>query len=437
MRSSRAPPSPSPSNERVTRQSLNKKSSGLLPPAHLHVLPPPSKQPSNRYHATPKNCVVTTASRRSQRFSSLTKASVDNNSTVTSMDKDDDPQDLSQNLLDDKITKELIFTGADDNSISTTLVVKKPRLSNLTEELSITNSVQTSIPPGGRGFPKASDSTSTDLGCAALEFCRNAGKELQGITTTCICINCNFTAHLDCADQLFLQVPAKDGGVDYASNLSLDGKDRLKKFKGDRENVMLCFLCINAIKTKLQRNDAVGQIIPKKAKKPTYEAMVKKIKEELRQLAIFHALEYVFRGETKSNVEKMKALSDALHGTTETKGTGQQLIDGDGPFRYLYETVEGLSGEEQVLKHVFCCGATALSLVVGRDIVLSDIIKGKKQTDTTLWKHATSTLKTCKKAMTLLPWLSPKMVQLDNTLTGTAESASHQALHQQYIEREI
>ena len=65
------------------------------------------------------------------------------------MDKDDDPQDLSQNLLDDKITKELIFTGADDNSISTTLVVKKPRLSNLTEELSITNSMQTSIPPGG------------------------------------------------------------------------------------------------------------------------------------------------------------------------------------------------------------------------------------------------------------------------------------------------
>jgi hypothetical protein len=56
-----------------------------------------------------------------------------------------------------------------------------------------------------------------------------------------------------------------------------------------------------------------------------------------------------------------------------------------------------------------------MSLVVGRDIVLSDIIKSKKQTDTTLWKHATSTLKTCKKAMTLLPRLAPKMVQLDNT----------------------
>ena len=87
------------------------------------------------------------------------------------MDKDEDPQDLSQNLLDDnatsrtatdKITKELIFTGDDDDSISTASVVKKPRLSNVTEEQSITNSVQTSIPPGGRGFPKASNSTNTD-----------------------------------------------------------------------------------------------------------------------------------------------------------------------------------------------------------------------------------------------------------------------------------
>ncbi len=81
--------------------------------------------------------------------------------------------------------------------------------------------------------------------------------------------------------------------------------------------------------------------------------------------------------------------SDAVHGMTETKGAGQQLIDGDGLFQYLYEIIEGPSREERVLKHVFCCGATALSLVVGRNIVLSDIVRHKKQSNTTLWKHAT------------------------------------------------
>ena len=94
MESSRAP-APPPSNERATRQSR------ALPPARSRVLPP-SKQPSNRYHATPNNVVA--ASRRSERVSSLTKASVANNSTATSVDRDDDTPDLSQNLLDDNAT---------------------------------------------------------------------------------------------------------------------------------------------------------------------------------------------------------------------------------------------------------------------------------------------------------------------------------------------
>jgi hypothetical protein len=86
---------------------------------------------------------------------------------------------------------------------------------------------------------------------------------------------------------MFLQVPSSDGGVDYASHLLLDGKARLKKFKGDHENVMLCLLCINAIKTNLQRNDAVAVIKPKKCKKQTYQAAVKKSRKSCNNLLFF------------------------------------------------------------------------------------------------------------------------------------------------------
>ena len=68
----------------------------------------------------------------------------------------------------------------------------------------------------------------------------------------------------------------------------------------------------------------------------------------------------------------------------EIRGIGQQLIDGDGPFQYLYEMIKGPSGEEQALKHVFCCNVTGLMLVVGRDITLLAIIKSKEQTNSTL-----------------------------------------------------
>jgi len=61
---------------------------------------------------------------------------------------------------------------------------------------------------------------------------------------------------------------------------------------------------------------------------------------ELRNLAIFHALAFVFRQERSSTKDKMDKLRDIFHGDDKKKGTAQQLLDGDGPFAHLYECVK-------------------------------------------------------------------------------------------------
>ena len=91
----------------------------------------------------------------------------------------------------------------------------------------------------------------------------------------------------------------------------------------------------------------------------------------------------------------------------------QQLIDGDGPFHHLFEVFEGPNGEERVLKPVCYRNVMGMSLVVGREITYSDI--SKQLASTTLWNLATKIMKSCKKAMTLVPRLAPKMIQLDIT----------------------
>jgi hypothetical protein len=64
--------------------------------------------------------------------------------------------------------------------------------------------------PGGHGFPKR-DSPSSALQCAARDLCKQQDRNdtLLRISETCICINCNFTAHLSCADNLFVQRPKR------------------------------------------------------------------------------------------------------------------------------------------------------------------------------------------------------------------------------------
>lgn len=388
-----------------------------------------------RYPAmeTPKEVAV----RRSERISSISKP--DGLQTQTQ-----DP-DLSQNLLDDDgaqaPARALIFSpsrttnnndgdgsseedNGDDSDDDEDPNWKKRRLSVLNEDSGSSASTGTpktavsSKSPGGHGFPKRGDNESSVLQCAARDLCKQQHQNdtLLRVDDSCICINCNFTAHLQCADNLFVQRPKKDGAVDYHSKLSCEGKGRVAKFKGDKDNIMICMSCMISIELSIKSTRKQGA--PKKAKKSTFEVAVKRIIVELRNLALFQCLVFIYTKKAQtSNKNKVKMLQELYYGTVETKGMAEQVIDGDGPFARLYEMVEGPNGEERVLKFMYCGTDGNLSLVIGRHIKLIDLTHFSGGTKTlagsTLWKHGADTVKLCKKAMMLVVELAPQMVQID------------------------
>jgi hypothetical protein len=180
---------------------------------------------------------------------------------------------------------------------------------------------------------------------------------------------------------------------------------------------MICLSCISNIKTRLQ--DKAGGAPLKRPKKQTYEKFVKNIVSELRGLAIVHAMSYVFGGEAKTNQVKQQELRDLFYVTDKIKSMAEQLIDGDGPFHHLYEMIDGPNGAEWTLKHEFYRSMGTMSLVVGRDIKLSEIVAmsngAKPRASSTLWTCGMNILKSVKKAMSLVPRLSPKMIQVDGT----------------------
>ena len=335
-------------------------------------------------------------------------------------DDDDDDDDVEDDDDDDVEDDDDDGSGGGGNNPH-----KKTRLSVVNEgSLSIASTatartVPASKSPGGHGFPKR-DSPSTSLQCAARDLCKDPHRNntLLSVSDTCICVNCNFTAHLDCADNLFVQRPKEDGAINYKSKLSKDGKERVKKFKGDKDDIMICLFCMSSIEAGIQSKKGTGA--PKKSKKASYEQLVKKVIVELRNLAIFHGLAFVYSSkEQMNNNEKMALLREYFYGTSEKKGIAEQVFDGDGVFSQLYEMMEGAHGEERVLKSMYCGCDGTMSLVVNRHFQLSDITtfsNGTKELAAkTMWKHGANTLKLCKKAMSLVPHLAPKMVQVDGT----------------------
>lgn len=404
------------------------------------------KGASKKFETPP--CVNVVA-RRSERISTLSKSSGLPFHASTAGGDEEDP-DLSQNLLEETqgtnkgrntVTQEINFDAVDDDEISSVAVNKKSRRLSTVNETgssassivvaaasvesvvtgnsvqSVAATVQSNITPGGHGFPKAGGDSSNELRCAALEFCVMPKGDLQSIVSTCVCINCNFTTHIECADHLFVQKPRKDGPIDYRGNLSIDGKARLVNWRGDRDDIMICLSCISNIKTRLQGK--AGGAPLKRPKKQTYEKFVKNIVSELRGLAIVHAMSYVFGGEAKTNLVKQQELRDLFYGTDKIKSMAEQLIDGDGPFHHLYEMIDGPNGAERTLKHEFYRSMGTMSLVVGRDIKLSEIVAmsngAKPRASSTLWTCGMNILKSVKKAMSLVPRLSPKMIQVDGT----------------------
>ncbi len=115
-----------------------------------------------------------------------------------------------------------------------------------------------------------------------------------------------------------------------------------------------------------------------------------------------------------------------------------QLVNGNGPFRALYNVVESEHTVELVLKPSCCGKDTSLSHVAGVHFTVEDIAtfrsNNKVMKGHALWDMGLNVLQLMKKALSLVPKLSPRIVLIDKNcaVTGYA-SGKNKASFLQYI----
>jgi hypothetical protein len=263
-----------------------------------------------------------------------------------------------------------------------------------------------------------------------------------------MCINCNEPVHLFCAEYLIDQMPvAEETSYISVKDFTKEGKARWKKTSSaDKDDVAFCILCsakMKAVKVSIEAKKLAkrqlassGKAAPKKKMKSTKAST--RIIRELRRLAAFQAQLYIF-----TKVEKTKAdlryslIEEQFHGCTRKriKGACAQLIEGTGAFRLLYEMKEGESNVELVLK-TSCCGKeTSSSYVAGVHFTEDDIRTfghKKKVNGRALWAMGLTVLRSMKKALSIVPKLSPRIVMIDKNcaVIGYASGMNEQSFMQ-------
>ena len=141
----------------------------------------------------------------------------------------------------------------------------------------------------------------------------------------------------------------------------------------------------------------------------------------LRKLAAYHCQTIVFTTVDKTS-EKAKhaAIEEAFYGNVSKNiiGACQQLVNGDHAFALLYNTNEGDDGNVLCLKSLCCGEDTSSYYVAGKDFTAKCLVtfsNGKPFQGRAIWKMADTVLASLKKALSLVPQLSPKIVNIDST----------------------
>jgi hypothetical protein len=135
-------------------------------------------------------------------------------------------------------------------------------------------------------------------------------------------------------------------------------------------------------------------------------------------LAAFQAQLYIFKKveKTKANL-RYSLIEEQFHGCIQTriKGACAQLIEGSGAFRLLYDVREGENDVELVLKPS-CCGKETLSSFVDGVHFTEDDIRtfgrNNKVNGRALWAMGLTVLRSIKKALSIVPKLSPRIVMI-------------------------
>jgi hypothetical protein len=285
-----------------------------------------------------------------------------------------------------------------------------------------------STPPSKATLEKTLEDTNNDpyYRCAAHRLCRSMGDQTSQFL---MCINCNEPVHLFCAEYLIEQTPVAEH-TSYISvqDFTKEGKARWKKTaSSEKDNVAFCILCsakMKAVKVSVEAKKLAkrqlassGKAAPKKKIKSTKATTG--IIRELRRLAAFQAQLFIFTKVEKTKADLRYALiEEQFHGCIRKriKGACAQLIEGSGAFRLLYDVREGENDVELVLKPSCCGKETSSSFVAGVHFTEDDIRtfgRNKKVNGCALWAMGLTVLRSIKKALSIVPKLSPRIVMID------------------------
>jgi hypothetical protein len=271
--------------------------------------------------------------------------------------------------------------------------------------------------------------------CVANRLCRSVGDETSQML---ICINCNISAHLFCNEYLQPQNPVEELHVIALKDLSKEGKLRWKKIPAsEKNNVVFCILCqakIKAVKVfasaaKLVEKESKRKVKedskrksidkPSSTKKPCIPKASAHIIRELCCVAAFQAQLILFTKVDKTKkVQRWALIEEYFHGNEKKGivGVCTQLVNGEGPFCALYNLVEGEHTVELVLEPSCCGKDTALSYVFGTNFSVADIAtfgsNNKLMQGRAIWDMVLNVLWLMKKALSLVPKLSPRIVSL-------------------------
>lgn len=327
----------------------------------------------------------------------------------------------SQPLLDDAPTPNNICFDEDVMNNNN----KKPsRLSNITEEQ---GEEEDQIGAGGCDSPMPSmaslRSRSPSAQCCVGFLCLRNNNVFLPSNDSMIhkytrCIECTLTAHVQCAEQFHFQKPTKDGPLRDTS-LSISARKRLKAVPDkEKESVMFCLKCRVSMEarqakkksTKKKRSAKKGdkdldKSAPKK-KKPLV-TLPEAIKLELRRVAGFYCRHLIFQGKAakaedcKTNTGKL-FYGDAAQ---KKKGVIDMLVDGDEPFKDLYEEYDTDTGTERILKP-WLCGPNSIShYIPGVHFTAESlaIVGDHRVSGRTVWDNSAETVKVGKKAISFIP----------------------------------
>ncbi len=182
------------------------------------------------------------------------------------------------------------------------------------------------------------------------------------------------------------------------------------------------------LKKNLKKSSTPGGERAPKQKKESTTASVAVIRELCRVAAFFSQV-YIF-----TKVEKTKAnhrftlIEEHFYGNPlkGIKGACKMLLEGEGPFRALYNIIKGEFNRELVLK-ASCCGKdTVSSYVAGVHFSVEDLHTfgvNKKVKGRQLWLMGLTVLRSIKKAISIVPKLVPSICSIDKNCAVIAHAS--------------